>query len=195
MKPIVTALKAAFLLLTFALVVPVGGWAQSEEPQSLGDLARKQKAKKGQSETQGKKVLTNEDLPQGSEPSTAPAASGAAASSAGAEGQSSADAAPADAGKGTATEGEPSDLTAAQQADEARKKAEALKHDEEATQRGIQRYEEMLANETDPSRRELYQRALRNAQGNLPAIQKQRAEAEQEAAAKEAAAKEGSPPQ
>jgi len=193
MKPIVTALKAAFLLLAFALLVPAGGWAQSEEQQSLGDVARKQKAKKGQSETQGKKVLTNEDLPQGSEPSTAPAAS--AASSAGAEGQSSPDAAPTEADKGTAAEGEPSDQTAAQQADEARKKAESLKHDVAATEKGIQRYEEMLANETDPSRRELYQRALRNAQNNLGTVQKQRADAEQEAAAKEAAAKEGPPPQ
>ena len=65
----------------------------------------------------------------------------------------------------------------------------------EATEKGIQRYEEMLANETDPSRRELYQRALRNAQSNLGTVQKQRADAEQEAAAKEAAAKEGPPPQ
>lgn len=195
MKPVVTVFKAAFLLLAFALLAPAGGWAQSEEQQSLGDVARKQKATKGQEEGKTKKVLTNEDLPPGSEPSTAPAASGTAASSAVAEGQSSPDAAPAEADKGTAAEGEPSDQTAAQQADETRKKAESLKHDEAATQRGIQRYEEMLANETDPSRRELYQRALRNAQNNLGTVQKQRADAEQEAAAKEAAAKEGPPPQ
>ena len=193
MRPVVTVLKAAFLLLAFALLVSAGGWAQSEE-QSLGDLARKQKAKKGQSEGQAKKVLTNEDLPPG-EPSASPASSGTAASAAGAEGQPAGEAAPAEEATATAAEGEPSDLTAAQQADEARKKAEGLKHDVEATEKGIRRYEEMLANETDPSRRELYQRALRNAQNNLGAVQKQRADAEQEAAAKEAAAKEGPPPQ
>ena len=194
MKPVVTVFKAAVLLLAFALVVPAGGWAQSEEQQSLGDVARKQKAKKGQGEEKEKKVLTNEDLPPG-EPSASPASSGTAASAAGAEGQPAGEAAPAEEATATAAEGEPSDLTAAQQADEARKKAEGLKHDVEATEKGIRRYEEMLANETDPSRRELYQRALRNAQNNLGTVQKQRADAEQEAAAKEAAAKEGPPPQ
>ena len=62
-----------------------------------------------------------------------------------------------------------------------------------STERGIRRYEEMVANETDPARRELYQRALRNAQGNLAVVQKQRADAEQEAAAKEAAAQREQP--
>jgi hypothetical protein len=187
MKPVVTVLKAAILLLALALVAPASGWAQSEEQQSLGDIARKQKEKKGQEEGKGKKVLTNEDLPPGSETS--------ASSSASAEGEAAGDAASAEADKGAAAQGEPSGLTGAQQADEAKKKAEALQHDEAATEKGIRRYEEMLANETDPSRRELYQRALRNAQGNLAVVQKNRADAEKEAAAKEGAAKEEQPPQ
>ena len=193
MKLVVTVFRAAFLLLALALVAPAGGWAQSEEQQSLGDVARKQKAAKGQEDAKTKKVLTNEDLPPGKEPSTTSAAPGTATSSAGAEGQAAADAAAAEEETKTAAQGEPSDLTKAQQADEARKKLEGLKHDEVSTERGIRRYEEMVANETDPARRELYQRALRNAQGNLGNIQKQRADAEQEAAAKEAAAQQEQP--
>lgn len=193
MKPVVTALKAAILLLALALVAAGIGWAQSEEQQSLGDVARKQKEKKGQEEGKGKKVLTNEDLPPGSATSASPAASGTASSSASAEGQSAADAPSAEGDTNAAAQGEPSDMTSAQQADEAKKKVEALKRDEASTERGIRRYEELLANETDESRRELYQRAMRNAQGNLAVVQKNRADAEKEAAAKEGAAKEEQP--
>jgi hypothetical protein len=193
MKSVASILKTAALLLAFALVTAGSGWAKSEEQESLGDVARKQKATKGQQEVTEKKVLTNEDLPPGSEASASPAPSGAA--SAGAEGQPAGEAAPAEGATEAAAQGEPSDQTPAQQADEARNKAESLKRDEASTERGIRRYEELLANTTDPNLRELYQRALRNAQNNLGTIQKQRADAEKEAAAKEAAAKEAQPPQ
>lgn len=196
MRLFVTVFKAAILLLAFALVVPAGGWAQSEEQQSLGDAARKQKAKKGQEEQKGTKVLSNDDLPHSGGISSQGSSSGTSSASASAEGQPAGEAAPSEGATKTSAEGEASDMTKAQQADEAKKKLEGLKHDEASTEKGIRRFEEMLANETDPGRRDLYQRALKNAQGNLTNVQQQRADAEKEAAEKEAAAKEeqASPP-
>lgn len=195
MKPVVTVWKAAILLLAFALVAAGSGWAQAEQQQSLGDIARKQKEKKGQEEQKGTKVLTNEDLPHSGGISSSGSSSGTASSSASPTGEAAGDAAAAEGEKKAAAPGEQSGMTTAQQADEAKKKLEALKADEAATERGIKRYEEMVANETDESRRELYQNALKHGQGNLAELQKKRAEAEKEAAAKEAAAKQGQPNQ
>ena len=86
MKSAVTVFKLGILLLAFAVVAAGSGWAQSEQQQSLGDIARKQKEKKGEEEQKGKKVFSNEDLPQGSATSGSPASSGSASSSAGSTG-------------------------------------------------------------------------------------------------------------
>lgn len=182
MKPVVSVLKAAILLLAFALVATGIGWAQSEQQQSLGDVARQEKAKKT------KKVITDEDLPQGTAASSSSSAPDTASATEESKEKASAE---AKEGEGTAAaEGEEAAMTKEQQADEARKKLEALKHDEAATEKGIAHLEEMLANETSESRRELYSNAIKQAQQNLPELRKQRAQAEKELAEKEAAAKE-----
>lgn len=190
MKPVVTVLKAAILLLALALVTAGSGWAQSDQQQSLGDIARKQREKKGQEEPKGTKVLSNEDLPHSGGLSSSASSSGTTSSSANPTGEAAGDAAVAEGGKKADAPDEDSGMTKAQEADEAKKKLEALKADEAATERGIKRYEEMVANETSESRRELYQNALKHGQGSLAELQKKRAEAEKEAAAKEATAKQ-----
>lgn len=191
MKPVVTVLKAAVLLLAFALVAAGTGWAQAEQQQSLGDVARKQKEKKGQEEKKETKVLSNEDLPHSGGISSTGASSGTASSSASSTGEVAGDAASAGGEQKAAAPGEDSGMTAAQEADEAKKKLEALKADEGSYKRGISRFEEMIANETDESRRELYRNAMKHGQERLAENLKQQAEAEKEAAAKEAAAKQG----
>ena len=190
MKPVVTVLKAAILLLAFTLVAAGIGWAQSDQQQSLGDLARKQKEKKGQEEQKDKKVFNNEDLPDSGGISSPGSASGTASSSAGSTGEAAGDAAAAEGEKKADAPGEDSGMTKAQEADEAKKKLESLKADEGSYKRGVSRFEEMIANEADESRRELYRNAMKHGQERLAENLKQQAEAEKEAAAKEAAAKQ-----
>lgn len=196
MKPVVTVLKAAVLLLVLALVAAGSGWAQSEEQQSLGDVARKQKEKKGQEEQKGKKVLSNDDLPTSGGLSTTGSSSGTASStsSAGATGEA-ADAAAPEGEKKAAAPGEPSGMTAAEEADAAKKKLEALKADEASYKHGISHFEELITNETSESRRELYRNAMQHGQQRLAENLKEQAETEKEVAAKEAAAKQGQPSQ
>ena len=178
MKFVVKTLRAAILATLVSLLVSVSGWAQEEQQQSLGDVARQEKAKKP------KKVVTDEDLPQGT------ATSGSEATSQSSEGKKEEKAeGEAKEGEEKAT-GEEGSTTKAEEADEAKKKLEALKADEGSYKRGISRFEEMIANETDESRRELYRNAMKHGQERLAENQKQQVEAEKEAAAKEAAAKE-----
>ncbi|MGH9670738.1 MAG: hypothetical protein ACRD3A_11590 [Terriglobales bacterium] len=185
MKFVVKTLRAALLLTLVSLLVSVSGWAQSsEEQQSLGDVARQEKAKKP------KKVVTDEDLPQGT------ATSGSEATSQSSEGKKE-EKSEGEAKEGeekSAAQGEEGSMTKAEEADEAKKKLEALKADEGSYKRGISRFEEMIANEADESRRELYRNAMKHGQERLAENQKQQAEAEKEAAAKEAAAKEEEQP-
>jgi len=183
MKFVVKTLRTAILVTLVSLLVAASGWAQSEEQQSLGDVARQEKAKKP------KKVITDEDLPQGTAASGSASASPSSTQSSEEKGQSEAK----EGEEKAADEGEEAPMTKAQQADEAKKQVEDLKQNEAATERGLKRYEEMVANETDESRRELYQNALKHGQGNLAELQKKRAQAEKEAAEKEAAAKEEQP--
>ena len=190
MKSVVRVFKSGVLLLAFAVVAAGSGWAQSEQQQSLGDIARKQREKKGQEEEKGKKVLTNEDLPQSGGISSSGPASGTASSSASSTGETAGDAASAEGEKKAAAPGEDSGMTKAQEADEAKKKLEALKHDEESYKHGMSHFEELIANETDESRRELYRNAMKHGQERLAENLKQQAETEKEVAAKEAAAKE-----
>ena len=169
------------LLGAFGLLLTAGAWAQSsEEQQSLGDVARQEKAKKP------KKTITDEDLPQGTASSGSESASSAAEKSS----EEKSDAAAKEGEEKTVAEGDEEKLTPAQEADEAKKKLDALKHDEESLKRGMSRLEEKLANETKDSMRETYATALQHAQANLADTQKKRVEAEKEAAAKDAAAKE-----
>jgi hypothetical protein len=190
MKPVVTVLKAAVLLLVFALLAAGSGWAQSDQQQSLGDIARKQREKKGQAEPKGTKVLTNEDLPHSGGLASSGSSSGTAASPASATGQATDAAAAPEAEKQAAAPGEASGMTAAEEADAAKKKLEGLKHDEASYKNGISHFEELLSNEVNESRRELYRNAMQHGQERLAENLKQQAETEKEVAAKEAAAKQ-----
>jgi len=195
MKPVGTVCKAVILLLGLALLVAGSAWAQAEPQQSLGDIARKQREKKGQEEPKGKKTLTNDDLPHSggiSSTSSASSAAPAAGSQASAE---PGGAAPAEGEPKAEARSEETGMTAAEEADAAKKKLEMLKADEGSYKRGISRFEEMVANETDESRRELYRNAMKHGQEKLTENLQQQADAEKDLAAKEAAAKRAQPPQ
>lgn len=183
MRLVVRMMRATLLVAVAGLLLSAGAWAQSEEQQSLGDVARQEKAKK-------KKVLTNEDLPQG----TVTSGSEPASSSSGAQASEEKSDAAAKEGEAAKAEDQDASMTKAQGADAAKQELESLKHDEASLDNGIKRLEEKLANETSDSLREVYSNALKHAQQNLADTQKKRAEAEKKAAAAQAGA-QNQPPQ
>lgn len=189
MKPVVTVWKVTSLVLAFALLGAGAAWAQSDSQQSLGDIARKQRAKKGQTEEKAPKVLTNDDLPHSGGLSTASSPSGSAPSSTGATAEAPGNAAAAGTEKEAAAAGQDSGKNAAEELDAVKKKLEGLKHDEQAYKTGTAHFEDLIANESSESRRELYRRALQHGQEKLAENLKEQAETEKELAAKEAAAK------
>lgn len=193
MRLVVRMMRATLLVAVVGMLLSAGAWAQSEEQQSLGDAARKQREKKAQEEQKEKKAFSNEDLPQG----TATSGSEPASSSSGAQASEEKSAA-AKEGEPAKAEDQESSMTKEQQADAAKQELDALKHDEASVDNGIKRLEEKLANETSDSLREVYSNALKHAQQNLADTQKKRAEAEKKLAEKAAAAQaapQGQPPQ
>ena len=191
MRFAVKILQAAAVLTVVMVLASAGSWAQSQESQSLGDIARKQKEKKAQQEQKGSKTLTNEDLPRSGGISTAGSASGTASSSAGAAGTSPDAAASPEGEKPAAVQGqEESSASAAEKLDEARKEMQSLQHDVGSYERGIPRLEEKAANEHSESLRQQYANAVNRARQNLEDTKKKAAEAEKKVAEMEAAAKE-----
>jgi hypothetical protein len=190
MNKVVKTLQAAAALTVVMLLVSAGSWAQPQESQSLGDIARKQREKKAQQEQKGSKTLTNEDLPHSGGISSGGSGSATASSSAGTAATAS-DAAASPAGeKQAAAQGGEDSATAAEKVDEARKELESLQHDEGSFERGIPRLEEKAANEHDESLRQVYANAVGRARQNLEDTRKKRAEAEKKLAEAEAAAKQ-----
>jgi hypothetical protein len=188
-------LRAALLVVSAGLLLSAAAGAQSDEPQSLADAARKQKEKKAQTEEQGTKTLTNEDLPHSGGISNSASGTTAASSSGSATETASGEAASQPGEKTAAAQGEEGSMTQAEQADAARKELESLQHDENSFAKGITHLEELMANETSDSRRELYSNAIRKAQQNLVDVKQKRAEQEKKVAEMEAAAKQGQPQQ
>jgi hypothetical protein len=182
MRSVAIIVKAGILVLGLALLAPASGWAQSsEEQQSLGDVARQEKAKKA------KKVVTDEDLPQG----TSTSGSEPSQATEGKKEEKAEGAEATQAGETAEAGGEEAAQTKEQEAEKAQSKLEALKADQESTDKMIKHLEDMLANETIDSRRESYASALKHAQEHQAELEKERPEAEKAAAEKEAAAKEG----
>ncbi|MGH9508675.1 MAG: hypothetical protein ACRD2Q_11325 [Terriglobales bacterium] len=189
MKALRILLHATVMLLLAGLMGTGLAWAQTEGP-SLGELARKKK----KDDQKTKHVYSDENLPKAGADfggtstvgaSAAPAAGAASSGTPAAGGE----AATASAAEGEAKPGEPSaDAAAAQQ------KLDTAKQDEQALKNNIKKMEDQLANETKPNRREMYQQALENAQGNLAEYTRRREEAEKEAAAAEAAGKKKKKP-
>lgn len=183
MKSVVRMLGAALLVGCAGWLMPAAGWAQEEQQQSLGDVARQEKAKKPP------KTLSNEDLPQGTAASGSESAP-AASSSDSAKTEEQGEAAASEGGESAAAPGAEGSQSKAQQAEQAKTELEALKHDESAYENGIKRLQEKLANETDPDRRELYSNAIQHAQEKMEKNKQDLAAKEKELADKEAAAKE-----
>lgn len=183
--PLLRILLRASTLTVLAGLLGAGmAVAQSDEGPSLGELARKKK-KDDKKSTQ---VYSDENLPKAGADFGGTSTAGSGSAPALASGSSGAATAAGDAaaasGQGEAKAGEPApDLAAAQD------KVETTKQDEQSLKNNIKHLEDQLANETKPSRREMYQTALERAQENLAEFSRRREAAEQDAAAAEAAAK------
>jgi len=176
------------LLLGAALLILCGGlgWAQSDS-QSLGDVAKKTKEQEATAKKSAK-VYTDDDLPKSSSGSTnAPAPSSpdnAAATPSANEAKPPADAS-AKAADASASGGD--NAAKPQSSEDAKQKLDALKADEDGSKKVVQHLQELLANETDEHRREIYTNALKHGQDHLAEVQQQRTDMERQAGSQPAA--------
>ena len=151
------------ILLAFASILMASGVCLAQSaPPSLAELAKQNKREK-----KAVKVLTDEDLPARSSvvnDSTAPAA--ASASGGGSTEAASTSANKKDQSKNA--NGPSKDQPAAA---ELKRKLEKYQSERDSWKTSIQRYETLLANETNEFRRETYQNAIANDKNNVALYQ------------------------
>jgi hypothetical protein len=156
----------AFILAATGFLMLAGGacFAQTDQP-SLADLARSR-----HSAAKKSKVLTNDDVATvsshaESEPVSAKAASAAADSTV---------ATSSTAKPGEKKEGTQSSSSAAKDSSvvgDLKKKLDTYKQEQEGWKRSAKRYEDLLANENDSFRRQMYQDALEGDKHNVALFQ------------------------
>jgi len=164
---------AIFVLAGVALCV-----AQSDS-QSLADLARKSRSEKKPAVKLTTVTLTDDNFVR-----RAPGAASANADSKSSAGDQQSG--PADSSAKPASNGDKSskaatkdDLTKA----ELKKQLDSYKATRDAWNKSAKRYEDLMANETDEFRRQMYQDALNNDRGNVAFYQNKIDQAEAAAAA------------
>ena len=161
----------AFQALAIFLLTACGaGLAQSDQP-SLGDLARQNKAHK-----KAVKVLTEDDIR--SMPATGVSVVGSVAKD-GTDATSPAKTVAGEPAKGAAAS------KSATPVSEIKKALVSCKEQQESWKRSAQHYEELLANETNDFRRQMYQDALENDRKNAALFQKKAEELQDELAGAE----------
>jgi len=166
----------AFQALAIFLLTACGaGLAQSDQP-SLGDLARQNKAHK-----KAVKVLTEDDIR--SMPATGVSVVGPVAKAGTTDATSPA----------KTVAGEPAKAAAASKSGaavgEIKKALSSCEEQRDSWKRSAQHYEELLANETNDFRRQMYQDALENDRKNAALFQKKAEELQDDLAAAEKTAK------
>src|SRR5215469_14830059 len=159
--------KSVYWILLFLLAAGVACLGQSDQP-SLGDLARKQQ----RDEKKPVKTFTNEDIatahpdvPAGNSASSSVPSSSSSSAPANAS-------AKADAKK----DGKKSEPAAAASKDapeiaELKSKISSYKQEQDGWNRAAKRNQDMLANETDDFRRQMFQDALEGDQSNVQLYQ------------------------
>ena len=158
--------KSVYWILLFLLAAGVACLGQSDQP-SLGDLARKQQ----QDEKKPVKTFTNEDVatthpdvPAGNSASrNVPSSSNSSAP---------ADASKADAKKDS-KKSEPANAASkdAPEVAELKNKISSYKQEQDSWKHAAKRNQDLLANETDDFRRQMYQDALTGDQSNIQLYQ------------------------
>jgi len=179
--------KSAYWILLFLLATGIACLGQSDQP-SLGDLARKQQ----RDEKKPVKTFTNEDVatthlqgPSGnSSGSSVPSTS---SSSAPASASAKAD---------TKKDSKKSDPATAASKDapevaELKSKINSYKQEQDSWKHAAKRYQDLLANETDDFRRQMYQDALAGDQNNIQVYQDKIDQAQADLAKAENSAQSG----
>ncbi|MBZ5530348.1 MAG: hypothetical protein LAO20_02855 [Acidobacteriia bacterium] len=150
--------KTFWTLAGFLLIACSAGMAQSDQP-SMAEIAKQNRASKKTA-----KVLTEDDIPQARPAAASPA--GASAK----DGAASA-ASPAKTSAGEAGKAAPASKSAAS-VSELKDALHASIVQRDGWQHSAQRYEELLAKETDAFRRQMYQDALDGDRRNAALYQK-----------------------
>jgi len=154
--------KLIFAATAFLFMTGGACFAQTDQP-SLGDLAKSRHSPKKS------RVITNDDVATSSphiesEPVSAKAAHGAADST-GASGPATKQ---ADKKENTQSSSSSKDSPAVA---DLKKKLDTYKEEQESWKRSAKRYEELLANENDSFRRQMYQDALDGDKRNVALFQ------------------------
>jgi len=179
--------KSAYWILLFLLATGIACLGQSDQP-SLGDLARKQQ----RDEKKPVKTFTNEDVatahPDG--PAVNSASSSVSVSS------SSSVSASASAKADTKKDSKKSDPATAASKDapevaELKSKISSYKQEQDSWKHAAKRYQDLLANETDDFRRQMYQDALAGDQNNIQVYQDKIDQAQSDLAKAENSAQSG----
>jgi hypothetical protein len=166
-------MKRSWIIIATLLAAGAVCWAQSDTP-SLADVARQKKETK-----KAKLVLSDDDVsysPSLASSSDNTSGSGAPAAApdkhdADSKGtdKTANDSAKAtgktDTGNGASSKDNPA-------VTELKKKLDSLKEQQDSWKHSVQRYQDLLANETDDFRRQTYQDALDNDQKNVSLYQK-----------------------
>ncbi len=159
--------KRVSLIVIFMLGAFATGLAQSAAP-SLADVAKQTREEKKTA-----KVFTDEDLPAQS--STAGAANAANQGSASTTALKSADGTPdakaANTGKADAKQANPSPAKGESATAEMKKKLDRYTEERDGWKKAVQRYEDLLQNETSEFRRQTYQEALEADRHNMELYQ------------------------
>jgi hypothetical protein len=154
--------KSVLIFAAFILALAGACFAQSDQPQSLADLARKNKPKK-----KAVLVLSDEDLP----PPSAPPSGDDGVSAASADSGPSSD---ADKKEVTAKDaGKDSDKAhpADQRTSELKQKLARYQKEEDVWKQSAKHYEELIANEPSDFRRQMYEDSLNNDKHNAALYQ------------------------
>lgn len=163
-------LKKSYAIAIFVLCAAALCVAQSDSP-SLGDLARKSRSDKKPAARLTSVKLTDDNFVR-----RAPVESKSVASTPNADSIPSA----GDQQFGPAeNSSKPASAKAADvKKEEQKKQLDSFKATRDAWNKSAQRYEDLMANETDEFRRQMYQDALDNDRGNVALYQKKIDEAE-----------------
>jgi len=155
--------KAVLILGMFLLAVAGACLAQSDQPQSLGDLAKKKKPEK-----KAVLVLNEEDLP----PSALPSDDEQNGSDSEAAGNAlSADTGKADKANKQMNKDAGAPKSAEQRTTELKEKLSRYQKEEDVWKQSAKHYEDLIANEPSEFRRQMYQDSLNNDKHNAALYQ------------------------
>jgi valyl-tRNA synthetase len=160
--------KKSFLLMGILLTLACVCLAQSQ-PQSLADLAKQKKPAK-----KAVLVLSDEDIPPPSSPADDAHDGGGPPAA-----TSSEPATKPDSGQPEATQSQDKDkketgapVSKDQRTNELKQKLASYQKEQDAWKKSAKRYEDLLANESDDFRRQMYQDALENDKHNTAVYQR-----------------------